>query len=548
MKGSDKKFNTEFEEAWQNAFEDAEAAPPPHVWENLQGKMAHADSLRYKNYYLIYRSLTVAASMLAAAFIVLYYVEKQDIAQSVPPTPTTVFSPDIATLSEQEEGQRRVGGTGQDSVFAANKNIGESTDLTVVNTGRASLSSPQNNEGKATNHLSPNQSRRIVSAADQQQIATTQSHANRTNLPVENTQQQIVAKSPNQTTLASNSPPDQQKAASAVAIPAAPNSLIDLELDKKFVAIVGPFSVAPMLELKEIGQENALEQNKKAYSVLPETTQPVILAAKEAKRKRSPKMAPEKTLYDQQGKLFANLNLGSAIFRPNFASNGSSVVNITGLDPDQVTRIQSATKLGEKHTPAASVTYGIRMGMRLSRRVILEGGVSYASYNTTSKTDMVWSNNGHATPITLQNNPRQFPPYQGQAYLAVDKEYKLNNSFEFASVPVQTGYVFGLGKHLNWVWKAGICTDIFMRNEISSDNQNLDGYTIQRSESVSPFRKMVFNGSVANEINYTLNQNYSFALEANYRFALNSFTQNDELFKSMPETYGLGMVIRYHFN
>ena len=61
--------NRKFEDAWKDAFSDAEADPGESVWSNIDSRLSHADTGKMRRSVVFYQRLA-AASVIFAVMVV----------------------------------------------------------------------------------------------------------------------------------------------------------------------------------------------------------------------------------------------------------------------------------------------------------------------------------------------------------------------------------------------------------------------------------------------------------------------------------------------
>ncbi|MEM1134323.1 MAG: hypothetical protein AAGI07_00690 [Bacteroidota bacterium] len=501
MKSSNKNFRTDFENAWSKAFENAESAPPDSVWGKIDGELSKAESAKYKGYYLAYRGITAASValllMLSGIFTYNYFnTTKENTSQNL-----TLENEGASITNNQLQSNTDKAGLGTQSNNITNT-------LEIAETKKADNKESQSIEKSLE--------------ADKKELIT---------------REQIKSTQPQVQVISENTIQEEKSAAiiseSIVKETSATQSLIASSKQKINKKIT--FDILPRLPL-------VVESN---------TSKPIPTFSKEdIESYAAHAMVIKKTAKDRSKKFYANVNVVTDFFNPNFQIAEPTVNTVVIDQINTMTESNvSQTLLGQQNSPSTSFSYGINMGVKLSGKWILEGGVSYANYNTQSQSNFTLAdlNNGTTVPVTLLNRTLITSNALDANLIGLNDIYAVNNSFEFASIPVRAGYVIGI-KKINLILKAGVNTDLFIRNEISSKDEAIDAYVNRPSDGESPFRKVHLNGLVANEVNYALNQNYSFSVEANYRFALNSLTRPGEEISSMPDAYGIGMVFRYHFN
>lgn len=235
-------------------------------------------------------------------------------------------------------------------------------------------------------------------------------------------------------------------------------------------------------------------------------------------------------------KLWAGLNMGSGYFDPNYRGQ-SDTQQSSAFQPGGNRSAQ------EEHSSGLSMSFGMEMGMRLSGRWQLSGGLQYLNNNVQSTTDLVLDNTPvlNSTVESLDLAERYSDGNVSYAYMPTD----LDNSFQFLSVPVQAGYLL-LDSRVKVLVNAGIASDFFLKNRISAVDQPLESVTINAG-SGAPYRSVYFNGLVGAQASYEFLPRYVVTLEPRYKVALSDFTRPEVSYSSMPSSFGVGVGIKYVF-
>jgi hypothetical protein len=204
---------------------------------------------------------------------------------------------------------------------------------------------------------------------------------------------------------------------------------------------------------------------------------------------------------------------------------------------------QAVRESGKSTSPEVSFSYGANVGFKLSRRILLQSGISYRKSNstTTSSAYVEEVSTGKRLPIVASYNYT----LEGLSVVNSMDETSLTNQFEFASVPLRAGYMI-LDRKLNLTLLGGISTEFFLGNKIKGGGDFLESISGSQGES-SPYKDIYFNGSVGTMLGYTIFDNYNLTIEPGYRFAINSFTKDDFYLNSYPSSFMLAFGITYNF-
>jgi|GEM_PF-4619012 len=503
MKSSNKNKRTDFENTWANALNNAEATPNNAVWENINSELLKADHIRIKGYYKTYKLVAAASVSLlllaSTAFTYFYFSSNTE---------------DV--LSETNQTQTSI--DNENNLNAKTTDQNQSNAVSETQKGKSSIvETEKDSQPNSTNLDSENskleEAENIDSNAFAYQPSDISLKENDSQASIKTNQDKRIAQS------------------TATAFEKVANDFNQLIAQRELVLIETSKGNIPVTLVNKTKPVDFTVQNF-STAVLPEEDIEIKTAVK-----------------DRSKKFYADLNVLTDYFNPNFEVASPQVNEVVIEQLSGLTDNANTTLLGQQNAPTASFSYGINMGVKLSGKWIIEGGISYANYNTQSQSNLSVGdvNNGITVPVTLLNKPVIANEELNANLVNFGDIYSINNSFEFASIPVRAGYVFGI-KKINLILKAGVNTGLFLRNEISANDDSLEPFVNKAGDENSPFRKVHLNGLVSNEVNYALNQNYSFSVAANYRFALNSLTRPGEEINSMPDAYGIGMVVRYHFN
>ncbi len=290
-------------------------------------------------------------------------------------------------------------------------------------------------------------------------------------------------------------------------------------------------------------------------------------------RKKDPYADDWYALYEQTRKdegdkkegseLWAGVNFSSGVFDPNI-SYGSNSVSLAdqaqlpiGSSYDQLSMVQDpsnnianymkATRPEESsYNPEFSYAYGVNVGYQISPKFMVRGGVSYLSSHTSTNINSYISD-----PVSNKKMPNQAlysVTIESAGVSSVNtsiEDIKLNNTYEFISLPVSVGYYL-IDKKIEWMLTAGFSTDFFLKNTISDPSNFLESKEVSAG-SDSPYNNSYINGTLGTMINVSFADHYRFSLEPAYRLGLSEFAKDDASFTSRPSTFFITAGLSYIF-
>lgn len=214
--------------------------------------------------------------------------------------------------------------------------------------------------------------------------------------------------------------------------------------------------------------------------------------------------------------MWASLGFGAGSYRPNrHALNSSS--SVTG----------------------ESYSAGVNVAGKISRRIILQGGVSYLSQNADFTSTS--ANKGIAT--LSEYNSTSSDIFNG--VVLGRSPYVVNSSLQFVSIPLQAGFLV-VDRTFGIQVNGGIATDLFINNTLSTEEGDYQKVT-QGAGKDSPYRTVNFSGLLGTEFSYRLADHYRISLNPGLRYSLNSIYKEEIAATITPVTFDVSLRFRYIF-
>jgi hypothetical protein len=272
-------------------------------------------------------------------------------------------------------------------------------------------------------------------------------------------------------------------------------------------------------------------KTRKPVLVLPKAEEPVepdagmVLLARLRDEERK-YQDEEKKASGSTEKIWASVGFGAGSYKPNVQSSSVNLgTSFAGTSPSS-----SESVVG------ASYSVGVNVATKISKRFIVQGGVSYLTQNAdfTSTT----SNHGAAS-LNEFMKPANFDGFESE------NPYTITSSSQFVSIPVQAGYLIidrDFGIQLN----GGIATDLFIQNTLSPETNTYQKVT-QAAGKDSPYRTVNFSGLLGTEFSYKIADQYRISLNPGLRYSLNSIYREDVAAEIIPVTFDVSLRFRYIF-
>ena len=548
MDNSANKSN--FEEQWQKAFEEAEMPPAPRVWKNIEGQLDAQTSGRYRKGFLFYRS--VAAAFLLCIAGLSWYI-----------------------LSQHQE----IGLTDTNTDAAPVLRGGQSVDSTLLN-GRSS-----------DGNLSLGPVTDTSSDAPKSDPASNASLADLTrskSTPGESTQDYATS-----TQGISGQGKSMQGLSSQGAI----------ALRKEEPADQQPTRSRPSAKQKTITPNNRQEADARYYSDKQSrhniqndnsASNAPFVSAEDNSHRLSPSIAPiasnevstDITLSEEVAQIdqlyrvpevptnqkkerhpprfFAGLTVTPNYFDPQFeAASGTPTADLSAPPPSRSPGVMapmgsgdseqnrsnisalSASTEGTDHQRALSFSYGLDVGMALSEHWIVESGVDYNRFSTTTNTRYEGTNvrTGERFPLTAFNN---YSRNESDIDANPTAQTDVDNTYEFVSIPMKVGYRFNL-KRVSLVLSSGVAANFFVKNAIASSSERFATANVYAQDIESPFNRQYLSGLLSGGVHYNIISHYHVSFTPSYAFALTDLTREDSDLSSQPYSLGMNVGFRYVF-
>ncbi len=221
-------------------------------------------------------------------------------------------------------------------------------------------------------------------------------------------------------------------------------------------------------------------------------------------------------------KMWTSVGVGAGTFYPN---TNSSSLSLQGFD-----------NIASSSNPSAGTSYsaGVSVAGKISRRIVLQGGITYLSYNAEYTSSAALGTKASLNEFIVSNEQ-----------LVATSPYKVNSNLQYMSIPIQAGFIL-LERNFALQLNTGISTDIFLQNTLTPENSGL-GKVTQSAGSDSPYRTINFSGLVSAELSYKVGDHYRIAVNPGLRYVLNSIYRSEVPSQIAPVSVDLALRFRYIF-
>jgi len=498
-----------FEDQWRDAFEDAEMTPSAGLWKNIDNQLTQQENGKYRRGFIFYRSLAAAC---VVCLLALGYYVLQDSLQLNDST-LGQQTPAAQPADANDNPASQAPGNEMDTAPQQGESLAQQAPGSRSTEEKSSAASvvPEENatEGKGT----------LALASEPESTDTHNAEVRDNTRATAYTQEERLRNS-----------------GTGANIPHMPAGISGST--PSALAGLGPATSEPE-------PSEWVREIDKLYRV------PQLFAEEEEE-------APAR-----QGRLFAGVNLATNYFDPNFSQGGGGALFASNADamPEAITAdrqfAQSTLSTAESYNtqnvssglenrPQLSISYGVDVGMMLSKHLSLESGIDYGQMNSTTSTSLVAENFSRGQRIPLLVSTAQDLQNSGTRTRFAGREQQLTNTFEIISVPLKLGYNLQFDK-VNINLSSGVAANFFLNNRLADESGQLSTVNLSANSVGSPYKPIYYSAVFSGGLNYLLTRNYAISVAPNYNVALSNLTEGGYNFSSQPNNFGIDFGVRYIF-
>lgn len=491
--GNQHQNNSDYEKMWKEAFDHAEMSPSDDLWDKIDTQLTRQESGAYKKRFLFYRAVAAACLLCLLGlgiFTASHYYEDK------PQQPLSVDSqqqaPQPAALNPEADGQTN------------------STNET--NTQQHESQSPFGRHS-ASDNLANKQS--LTQGKEKSDIE--QAYAG--NSSKENTSNSLKGKTVHKQL-------HDEATQSEDVYPSKSGSQVASVLSR---AVASGWHDMPV-----------------NFS-LPMSNEPLYKVP-------NPYAAETQEAVEEGPVFFAGLDLSGNYFDPNFQSPSmnanADMAPASLLDhalysyaPERAMYASPERTPGAESTPQISFSYGMDMGVNLTKHLSVQSGIDYGRFNTSTMTNMGLKSltSREKYPLTV-SNMSNLSADQGISYTDYTS---LTSSFELLTIPLKIGYHVIFNK-LQLFLSSGMAANFFLNNRISDESGQLNTVNVQAGPE-SIYRKVFYSGIISGGLNYNVTGNYLIKIAPEYSFSVSEMTQEGSFISSQPFLFGMNFGITYQF-
>ncbi|MEM9858530.1 MAG: hypothetical protein AAF843_14300 [Bacteroidota bacterium] len=494
-----------FEDQWRNAFEDAEMSPSPAVWDKVELALANSANGKFKRRIIFFKLMAAASVAFALSIggIGIYRefsldnsanrISKQDNSTQNIYDLNTDESEEISQSKIELEAKEKSGFSSDDNItkenvndLVENDNVAKADDKLAQNEVKGHLF---NQQEKKTNDGN-------ISTSRDMKTALKAGEKNITNNAVTDIQDQSAQKALAETLLVAERETMVAVSSENGSAMDAPKKLEKLMLKSESFSFADP-------EIKMVPWYSAV--------------------------------APKKANNVSTKKLWAGLGMSGGSFDPGGSVSSTTptaeVATFSLNQDDFALAGDFESPVIGKEEKGRLLNIGINVGAQLTRRWIIQSGVTLID-RTTTNTSNVAENTGMS--FRAVNSASELSNSPG---INIIDTYEIDNSYRFISIPVQAGYLL-IDRKFGLTLLGGVSNDLFINKSVDSDNSGFQEF--DSGEGISRYNLSALMGT---ELGYQLGKHYIIALTPQIRQAINTTTISGEDVR--PTFFEVGFRFKY---
>lgn len=522
----DTSEQTNFEDNWRKAFDDASDTPPDSVWARIEERLDEEEQERVVVLPLWRRWQTmqwVAAAGVALIAISLggWWLSRQTGSKS---------------LSEQmAKNEVKLPQANKERVSAQPNKLESSEIASSKQTEQPTIVHQEDKQVALTHPQTPTSSSADDSFTPKNEVRKTNASAKLPKVLAVNEENSVAKLS------------SAGKAPVATMTERATSSLKEESLTNDLIANQLTLSAPAPVSTSTV-EINTLD-GKNLRSLLGlSKKQPWVAYQASENEAQAPKKASAKEYFASVGIMPASYNAGVAI-------GGSTAGRAFAMSGQNA--LANTTNSTNAGTNRSALSYAVQWqgGLQLNQRWSLETGVNYLQGNSVFEGTNgfnVYTNsyvNNLEAAVNLSNNLTKQYDFVGAAsdksqIQSFATNQNISNSYQYLQVPVQAGFAVVKPKRKLSLWLlGGLINNIFLRNSFESGQER----TVSVSGADNPYKTLSLSASTGMRVQYKMSKRWTTLISGNYQRSLGSNTRSNALFEAKPQLFGVGAGLRYGF-
>lgn len=251
--------------------------------------------------------------------------------------------------------------------------------------------------------------------------------------------------------------------------------------------------------------------------------------------------------------LWAGADMAANVVDPNMeyapqatlAMAATPRIGAFGRPNDNIKGEAVTLNINDRFIPEMSLSGGIYFGIKLNDKLGLRSGVQFGTNQASGISNATLYNfaedKNYPAHTTTYNEERN-----SNSYLMLTEDYRIINKQQFVSIPFLLSVkIFDFNK-LDISFVGGASTDFIIKNEITSDRDDVNSLKFGIGEDTH-YRPLLVNATAGLEVAYELAKNYRMVMMPMFRSSLSSVTRENASFSGAPIGLGMNVGVQYYF-
>lgn len=192
---------------------------------------------------------------------------------------------------------------------------------------------------------------------------------------------------------------------------------------------------------------------------------------------------------------------------------------------------------------AQAFSYGANLGYKVTRRFIIFSGINYTKAYSKFNSNLSITENGNKLATTVMTNKTSA---QADFSEVQNNDLNIDNTFEFASVPIKAGYMV-LDSRINLTVLTGVSSEFLLNSSFSGEGESSITLASEMEDlKKDSYNSVYFNGILGVNLGYTFFENYRISVEPSVRKSLSSFSESErEVSRPLYKMISFGLTYQF---